>query len=1024
MKKANRQIQRSSLKPKMMVKTNKKRGCVPPNALQSGGFIRQLISQNTSLNQQNTVAGVLAVAGEIALKLTRAHRGIIFVYETGGPVKCAWSKGLSDPFIQQIGKQMLAHALDPQKRVHLAQFIPDIKHAKIITPASQAAFLQEGILSLGVWPLLYEGNNIVSISCFFSSPHRWRKEEQGTMLSFLRQASVALENAQFFESMQDRIQGIVSLNRALTPLFNSRAGTDDLGRQIVETINKEFSSAYCSIFLYDETSNTLRFVAEAGYIQDLIKCMPLDGLGLIVAAYKHGEIIYSPDVNQDARYISGSPLTRCELALPLRTAGRILGVLNMESQSLDAFDENARQALISFSKRATLAIENAQLFELMRQHANQMKFLNEITKTALQATIPEELLQSLADWIGELLGAEGSYIVFRNENQVLIQSSGYLGPDDDKNITKTMSLQGNRMTLEVISSGQTIIVEDVTQSERIDPASLEGSTVHSLMGIPLNANQQTLGMVMVAYYKTHHFTQEELSIGEQAAGQVALALLKNQSLALASQRAQEAENLRTATAALTSSLNISQVLLDILRCLGQVVPHNSACIFLRHGDRFSADAGNGISEADGILGTSFPEDNPFFKEITATGQPLVLFDAQMDYRLNILGKTSRTRGWMGIPLIAGGEIIGMLTLESVKTGSFKQEHAGLAQAFANQAAAALQNASLYEDVQRRAHELAALHTATAALESTLDSQVLLRRILTAAASAVPAAEKGRLVMFNPENGALQVQASIGYPDQDQPDGSFPEQANFLINTIRLGHAVMSSTLDIASGSAIVAPLLIDPQVFGAISLESSANNAFKTTNLDLLISFASTATAAIRSAQLYAEVQKLAITDPLTELYNRRGFFELGMREYERSTRYGHPLACIMIDADLLKKINDTCGHGMGDQVLLSIAKECRYSLRKTDIIGRYGGDEFAILLPETDFPAAKEIATRLRDSISRKQIPCRDTYIPTSISLGVSIIDQNCESLDALLGRADQALYQAKQAGRNCLAIWEPGAG
>ncbi len=990
----------------------------------SSGIIQELITHSASLIQQHTLHGVLTAAGEVALQLFGVNRGLIIFFEAEIPIHCAWSKGLSEPFIRKM-KKFMGDDLGPAKTlIHPAAFIRDVKKTKLIGSDWQSAFSEEGVRSLGVWPLIAEGTTVAILGCMYNVMHTWREEERDKMRFYLRLVAAAIENAQLFESMQGRTQETLALYRALTPLFNAHLGTKDLGRQITETVKQEFSSAYCSIFLYDEALNALRWVAEAGYNQDPIEAMPLDGPGLTVSAYQLGKFIYAPDVANDARYVTGSPLTRCELTLPLRTASGVLGVINMESQELDAFDEATRQVLISYAERAALAIENSQLFEIMRQRANQMKSLNEMTQSALEAADQEKLLQSLADKVGELFDSDGACIVFHNEEGQLTLSSGNRGPGRFRNNTLPLPKKGNGLTMEVLSSGQPRVVEDAAQSEFIDKNELKHDPVTSLLGLPLNANQQTHGMVMIGFFKPHHFSQEEIALGEQAAGQIALSLLKMQSLNLAHRRAQEAETLRSATAALTTSLTLQKVLPNILSLLEQVVPHDSACIFLRHGDMLSADAGKGISEADGILGNAFPVDNPFYQEISATGQPLVLFDAQLDQRMHILGKTSRTRGWMGIPLIAGGDIIGVLTLESFKTGTFKNDRAGLAQAFANQAAAALQNARLYEEAQQRAHQLTALHHATAALESTLEIDVLVKRILEAAASAVTAAEKGRLVMFNADNGALQVQASIGYPDKERPDGSFPEHATFIINAIREGHAAVSTSIDIPHGSVIIAPLLVNPQVFGAISLESSVLNAFNNSDLDLLVSFASTANAAIRSAQLYAEVQKLAITDPLTELYNRRGFFELGSREYERAYRYGHPLACIMIDTDLLKKINDSCGHAQGDQVLVSIAKQCRYSLRKTDIIGRYGGDEFAILLPETDITAAKEIATRLQEAISRKMVPCNDTFISVTVSMGVAVADHKVQSVDALLSRADVALYNAKQAGRNRLVFWEGEGG
>ena len=170
---------------------------------------------------------------------------------------------------------------------------------------------------------------------------------------------------------------------------------------------------------------------------------------------------------------------------------------------------------------------------------------------------------------------------------------------------------------------------------------------------------------------------------------------------------------------------------------------------------------------------------------------------------------------------------------------------------------------------------------------------------------------------------------------------------------------------------------------------------------------------------LIAEVKTQAITDMLTGLYNRRGFFEIGGREIERAKRYGHPLAVIMFDLDHYKQVNDAYGHVIGDKVLEETAAHCNKQLRKGDIIGRYGGDEFSILLPETQLPQALNAAERLR-KISLKPSRAGQVRFTVSISLGVAVLKSSTGSLEELLNDADHALYKAKELGGNCICINE----
>jgi diguanylate cyclase (GGDEF)-like protein len=165
--------------------------------------------------------------------------------------------------------------------------------------------------------------------------------------------------------------------------------------------------------------------------------------------------------------------------------------------------------------------------------------------------------------------------------------------------------------------------------------------------------------------------------------------------------------------------------------------------------------------------------------------------------------------------------------------------------------------------------------------------------------------------------------------------------------------------------------------------------------------------------QLYQVVQKQAITDPLTGMYNRRGFYEIVEREIIRAKRYNHPLSLIAFDIDHLKKINDKYGHPFGDQVFMEITARCIKEFRKTDIISRFGGDEFLILLPETELENAIALAERFRTCINKPMIIGSVSMI-CSISLGVVKMTDNIVDIDELFVTADLALYHAKESGRN----------
>ncbi|WP_232771383.1 sensor domain-containing diguanylate cyclase [Colwellia sp. 12G3] len=166
---------------------------------------------------------------------------------------------------------------------------------------------------------------------------------------------------------------------------------------------------------------------------------------------------------------------------------------------------------------------------------------------------------------------------------------------------------------------------------------------------------------------------------------------------------------------------------------------------------------------------------------------------------------------------------------------------------------------------------------------------------------------------------------------------------------------------------------------------------------------------------LKEKFKQLANTDPLTNLYNRRFFTEQAGKEYQRAKRYSLSMTLISIDIDHFKSINDQYGHPVGDQVLIEVAKQLQANLRQTDILARIGGEEFSILLPETSSQSAMAFAERIREEQSKlKIIGDWQGEIKLSVSIGVSSFLPSDEAFDALFSRADKALYQAKNSGRN----------
>ncbi|MBU1406299.1 MAG: GGDEF domain-containing protein [Proteobacteria bacterium] len=162
------------------------------------------------------------------------------------------------------------------------------------------------------------------------------------------------------------------------------------------------------------------------------------------------------------------------------------------------------------------------------------------------------------------------------------------------------------------------------------------------------------------------------------------------------------------------------------------------------------------------------------------------------------------------------------------------------------------------------------------------------------------------------------------------------------------------------------------------------------------------------------ELERLATTDPLTGVYNRRYFMDFATKEFLRSQRYSHVFSAIQMDIDHFKKINDTHGHAVGDEVIKAFTVMCQEVLRESDMLGRVGGEEFSIILPETDRAGALIVAERIRRAIADLKVYADDHVVRFTVSIGLTSLRQDDAGIEAVLRRADEALYLAKNGGRN----------
>jgi len=402
-------------------------------------------------------------------------------------------------------------------------------------------------------------------------------------------------------------------------------------------------------------------------------------------------------------------------------------------------------------------------------------------------------------------------------------------------------------------------------------------------------------------------------------------------------------------------------------------------------------------------------------------RPIYAPDVNKDPRYVLSAKSTRSE--LAVPLMVRDQVVGVLDCQSEKANHFDAETVDLLTLFSTQASMALQNARLHALERRRASQLEAINAIAQQMTAVLDLNELLSKVCVLVQQAFGVSQVSVLLkdedelVMRAKNGMLTACVSEGgrLPISDKPWCSALEHSKTIVQNGTVERS--SSRLYVESLSQMCIPLISFGQALGLLVVDSSKKNAFNTNDIQPLESVADICATAIQNAYYVDRVRQLAYLDGLTGIFNRR-FFEMRIaEEIERARRLQSGLGVLMIDIDHFKRLNDEFGHLLGDEVLRQVSSILHQQVRKIDVVCRYGGEEFAILLSQTTPQHSLAIADKLRRIVESWQFP--GVARPVTISAGAANYPEHGLTRDELVQAADAGLYAAKQAGRNrvCLA-------
>lgn len=495
--------------------------------------------------------------------------------------------------------------------------------------------------------------------------------------------------------------------------------------------------------------------------------------------------------------------------------------------------------------------------------------------------------------------------------------------------------------------------------------------------------------------------------------------------------------MRVADALLNAALDETSVLSHAVELLGEQFGYSMRYLLLYDADRkelyTGMAAGEGSTDAS-VRNYRMTIERGLTGVCAKTRVQVNVGDVLSDPRYIAASATCRSE--MCVPLVARGELLGVLTVQSPKTDAFSLQDERLMSAFAGLVSLAIMHAREHAARRSDIEELQAVNevarrAAQLDRDGTLGTIVeAFQRVTTADSTAVFLWDEDTrwlevaTMMFDPSYYPSDYEATVRETKVKLGEGLVGWTAEHR-EPVLLGDAQADPRVIAVPGipldrkSAIVVPLVADQRLLGVIRAVKIGVNSFTAEHYRFAQTLANQASLAISAAAAHEAVRRLSVTDELTGAYNGRHFRARLHEEIERARRGERPLALLVIDSDSLKDVNDRFGHDAGNRHLVAIAQAVQSHVRTSDVVARFGGDEFLVLQPDATPEAAAIVAERIRVAVAAARVPASDGALVTgTVSIGVAGYPRSASDEDSLFRSADAALYDAKRHGKDRVFI------